>query len=427
MGFTMAEKILARKSGESHVTPGDIVVCDVDMAVLLDLGFSTPGRNDLIPRYVRDPDKVAVMLDHTVPAPTVHDADGHRRAREFAAQFDIANFFDVGRHGICHQVIMENALGLPGEVLACSDSHTIASGALNCLARGLGHIEILHIVCTGQTWYKVPPTIRYELVGEKPSGVYGKDIFLYIAGKYGSTEGCTVEFGGSGISSLTLDDRSTLSTMCAEISAEFAVLPYDEVVADYFDGRATRDFEPVAPDPDAEYADVRTIDLSEIRPYVARPDSVPNNTLEVADLVSTSEGVRIDQAFVGSCANGKLDDLGTVAAILHGRRVHPDVRFIVTPASQGVYRDAVRFGYVQTILEAGAVVTNSTCGACYGGHMGVVAAGEVCLTSSTRNFKGRMGSPDAKIYVASSATVAASAVAGHITEPLHYLREGNAP
>lgn len=423
LGMTMAEKILSRKSGKAGVTPGEIVVCDVDMAVMLDLSFSMPSRQELIPKYVRDPDSVAVVLDHTVPAPSAHDAEGHKKARAFAAEFGIDQFFDVGNHGICHQVIMENALALPGGILACSDSHTIASGALNCLARGLGPVEILHIVCTGQTWYKVAPTIKYELVGQKPPDVYGKDIFLYIAGLYGSSEGYNLEFGGEALGQLSIDDRSTLSTMCAEISAEFAVFPFDDVVADYVRGRTTRDFEPVHADADARYADVRTIDLSKISPYVARPDSVPNNTLSVSDL--TAEGIRIDQAFVGSCANGKLEDIRVVSEILRGRRVHPGVRFIVTPASQRIYREAARLGYVETILEAGAVFTNSTCGACYGGHMGVVGEGEVCITSSTRNFKGRMGSAGARIYLASSATVAASAVEGSITRPSSYL-EGQA-
>lgn len=422
MGYTMVEKILSRKSGGGEVKPGDIVVCDVDMAVLLDMSFSTAGRLELIPQYVRDPEKVAVVLDHTIPAPTVHDADGHRRARKFAKEFGIKRFYDVGSHGICHQVILENGLALPGEILACSDSHTIASGALNCLARGLGPVEVLQIICTGKTWYKVSPTIKYVLEGEKPSNVFGKDIFLYIAGKYGSAEGCNLEFAGEGLRSLGMDDRSTLSTMCAEVSAEFALFPADEMVLEYLDGRTDREFEPAEADPDAEYADVRTIDLSEIRPYVAKPDFVPSNTEEVAGL--TGDGaIKIDQAFVGSCANGKLEDIRTVAAILGGRKVHPGTRFIVTPASQNVYREAARLGYVETIVEAGAVFTNSTCGACYGGHMGVVGAGEVCITSSTRNFRGRMGSPEAKIYIASSATVAASALEGEITDPSKYLEE----
>lgn len=418
--MTMAEKILSKKSGKAVARPGDIVVCDVDMAVMLDLGFSMPGREDLVPKYVRDPEAVAVILDHTVPAPSVHDAEGHRRARAFAREFGIERFFDVGAHGICHQVIMEYALALPGSILACSDSHTIASGALNCLARGLGPVEILQIVCTGRTWYKVPPTIRYELVGEKHPDVYGKDIFLHIAGKYGSAEGFSIEFGGESLGALSIDDRSTLSTMCAEISAEFAVFPFDAVVADYLDGRTEKEFDPVEPDAGAEYAAVRTVDLGAIRPAVARPDSIPGNTLDVAQLVAEDAGIAIDQAFVGSCANGKLEDLRVVAGILQGRTVSPGVRFIVTPASQRIYQEAAALGYVATIVGAGAVFTNSTCGACYGGHMGVVGAGEVCITSSTRNFRGRMGSPDARIYLASSATVAASAVAGRIADPADY-------
>jgi 3-isopropylmalate/(R)-2-methylmalate dehydratase large subunit len=418
VGMTMIEKILSRHSEENGAQPGDIAVCEVDMAVLLDLSFSTAGRIELIPTYVRDPDQVAIILDHTIPAPSVHDAEGHKRAREFAAEFGIDRFFDVGNHGICHQVILENGLALPGQILACSDSHTIASGALNCAARGLGPIEILQIICTGKTWFKVTPTIKFVLEGEKPPNVFGKDIFLYIAGEFGSAEGHNVEFAGEGLKSMTMDDRSTLSTMCAEISAEFALFPADDLVLEYLEGITDEEFEPATSDPDAEYAAVHTIDLSEIEPYVARPDFVPKNT-EVVDHLG--ERISIDQAFVGSCANGKLEDLRIAAAIVRGRKVSPGVRFLVTPASQSVYKDAARLGYVETLVEAGAVVTNSTCGACYGGHMGVVGPGEVCLTSSTRNFKGRMGSPDAKIYIASSATVAASAVEGYITDPTPYL------
>lgn len=427
MGQTMVEKILAAKSGFDTVSPGDIVTCDIDMAVLLDMGFSSPGRVEMIPQYVHDPDRVAVVLDHTVPAPTILDANGHKRARQFAQEFGIRKFFDVGDHGICHQVILERGLALPGQILACSDSHTIASGAMNCAARGLGPVELLQIVSTGKTWYKVCPTIKYTLQGHKRPGVFGKDVFLYIAGRFGSAEGYNVEFDGEGLQSLTIDDRATLSTMCAEISAEFAIFPADDVVLRFLEERTDRHLEPVAADKDADYAEVRVIDLEEIGPYAARPDFVPGNTLPVDELNQRGQPIKIDQAFVGSCANGKLEDIRVAASILGGRRVHPDVRLVVTPASQNVYREATRLGYVESLVEAGAVFTNSTCGACYGGHMGVLGDGEVCLTSSTRNFQGRMGSPTAQIYMASSATVAASAVEGQITSPLRYLRNQDSP
>lgn len=418
MGMTMIEKILARHAGAERVGVGDIVVCDVDKAVQLDIGFMNHGN--MMPKRVRDPDKIVVIMDHTVPAPSVAAAEAHGQARRFVEKFGIRRFYDVGRHGICHQVFLEQGIALPGQILACTDSHTIASGALNCAARGLGPVEILQIICTGRTWYQVSPTVRIKLEGEKPANVFGKDIFLHIAGAVGSVEGHSVEFGGSGLASLSLDDRSTLATMCAEISADFATFPADALITDYLKGVTEEPFEPVEPDRDASYAATHVIELGAIEPGVARPGFVPRNTLPVRAL---QEGVRIDQAFVGSCANGKLSDLKVAAAIVKGHQVHPGVRFLVTPASQKVYRDAVRLGYVETLLEAGAVVTNSTCGACYGGHMGVLGRGEVCITSSTRNFKGRMGSPDAEIYIGSSATVAASALAGRISDPTPYLAD----
>lgn len=415
MGMTMVQKILARHANIDAVQTGDIVVCTVDMAVQLDSSFA-----DMMPKKIADADRVAVVLDHTIPAPTIYDATAHRKSREFVARFGVKQFFDIGNHGISHQVILENGLALPGEILVCGDSHTIASGALNCASRGLGPIEMMQVVCTGKTWFKASPTIRFVLEGEKPPYIFGKDVLFHIAAVIGSAEGHNVEFTGPGIASLTIDDRATIATMCAEISANFATFPADARLVTYLTAVAKRPFAPVESDSDAEYAATHHIDLSGLRPYVALPNFVPNNTIPVDSL---GERVLIDQAFVGSCANGKLEDLRVAAAIMRGRRVKRGVRFIVTPASQRVYLEAVRLGYVEALLESGAVVTNSTCGACYGGHMGVLAPGDVCITSSTRNFKGRMGSPDARIYMGSSATVAASAVEGYIVDPVPYLRE----
>jgi 3-isopropylmalate/(R)-2-methylmalate dehydratase large subunit len=250
--------------------------------------------------------------------------------------------------------------------------------------------------------------------------VFGKDVFLHLAAVAGSVEGHNIEFGGPGVAELTLDDRATLSTMGAELSADFATFPADEKAIAYLRSVTNEPFEPAESDPDAVYAARHDIDLSALRPYVARPDFIPHNTLPVTEL---AEDVPINQAFVGSCANGKLEDFRIAAQVVRGRKVAPGVRFIVTPSSQKVLKETVHQGYVETLLEAGAVVTNSTCGACYGGHMGIVGRKEVCITSSTRNFKGRMGSPSAKIYMASSATVAASAIAGRICDPTRYLEE----
>ena len=419
MGMTMAEKILARHSGQAVVRPRDIVVCEVDRIVQIDLVFSASAE---MPTRIADANKIVIILDHAIPAPTVGDAEGQAIARQFARRFGIEKFYDVGRHGICHQVILENGLALPGQILTCADSHTCASGAFNCVARGMGPLEMLQIMCTGKTWYQVAPTVKFELNGRKPYNVFGKDIFLHLAAIAGSVEGHNVEFAGSGIAELPLDDRATLATMGAELSAEFVTFPADAKAIAYLRAVTDEPFEPAESDADAEYAATYQVELSRLQPYVAKPDFIPHNTMPVSDL---GERIAIDQAFVGSCANGKLEDLRIAAQVVRGRKVASGVRFIVTPASQKVLLEAVRRGYVETLLEAGAVVTNSTCGACYGGHMGVVGANEVCITSSTRNFRGRMGSSSARIYMASSATVAASAIAGHISDPTQFLGDNS--
>lgn len=410
MGMTMIENLLARKAGLSRVAPGDLVTVDVDMCVLIDLQFATMW---LQPSRINDPDKVAVVMDHAVPAPSLKDAEAGPRARKFAADFGISRFYDVGRHGICHEVVAENGLARPGEVLACTDSHTCAAGAYNTAARGLGPAEVYSILCTGTTWFQVAPTIRYELEGTKPAGVGGKDVFLHIAAEFGDAANLNLEYGGPGLAGLPLSDRRTIATQGAEISADFSTFGVDDVLREYLAARGVLEFDAAEADPDAEYLAVRHIDLSALEPYVARPGTVSRNGVPVSRI----EARRIDQAFIGSCANGQLDDLRITADVLRGRRVADGVRLIVTPASQQVYREAMRLGYLQDIADAGAVVTNSTCGACFGYHMGVLAPGEVCLTSSTRNFTGRMGSAEAEIYMASPATVAASAVAGFICDP----------
>jgi 3-isopropylmalate/(R)-2-methylmalate dehydratase large subunit len=408
--MTMIENLVARKAGLARVRPGDLVTVDVDMCVLIDLQFATLW---LQPSRINDADKVAVVMDHAVPAPSLKDAEGGPRARRFAAEFGVSRFYDVGRHGICHEVVAENGLARPGEVLACTDSHTCAAGAYNTAARGLGPAEVYSILCTGTTWFQVAPTIRYELTGTKPPEVNGKDVFLHIAAEYGDAANLNLEYGGPGLAGLPVSDRRTIATQGAEISADFSTFGVDDVLREYLAARGVVDFEAASADADAEYLEVRPLDLSALEPYVARPGTVSRNGVPVSQI----EPRRIDQAFIGSCANGQLDDLRVAASVLRGRRVADGVRLIVTPASQQVYREAMRLGYLQDIADAGAVVTNSTCGACFGYHMGVLGPGEVCLTSSTRNFTGRMGSAEAEIYMASPATVAASAITGHITDP----------
>jgi 3-isopropylmalate/(R)-2-methylmalate dehydratase large subunit len=377
--------------------------------VLIDLQFATMWMQ---PSRIHDPDKLAIVMDHAVPAPTVKDAAAGPLARKFAAEFGIERFYDVGRHGICHQVIAENGLARPGEILACTDSHTCAAGAFNTAARGLGPAEVYSIMCTGSTWFQVAPTIRYELDGAMPAGVSGKDVFLHIANEYGDAPNLNLEYGGPGLAGIPMHDRRTIATQGAEVSADFSIFEPDDVLHDFLEERSVDGFDPAAPDVDACYLETRSVDLCALEPYVARPGTVSRNGLPV----SRMDRQKIDQAFIGSCANGQLEDLEIAANVLRGRTVATGVRLLVTPASQAVYRAAMRLGYLQDIADAGAVITNSTCGACFGYHMGVVGPGEVCLTSSTRNFTGRMGSPEAEIYMASPATVAASAITGYITD-----------
>ncbi|WNI16468.1 aconitase/3-isopropylmalate dehydratase large subunit family protein [Actinacidiphila sp. ITFR-21] len=416
----MAHKVLAAHSGERTVTPGQLVVTEVDLVVMADSVFYKAAErlpDDLL--KVAHPERVAVLLDHAVPAPTVKAATAHKRAREHTERLGFKYFSDVGRGGIEHQIILEQRLALPGQLIACNDSHTSAAGVLNSAARGLGMADIVQLVCTGRTWYKVSPTVLFRLEGRLPYGTYGKDVFLYIAQNFGSQEGHDVEFAGDGLATLSLDDRATLSTMCTELNANFVMMPADQLILDYVSTVTDRPYTPVSSDPDAEYAAVHTVDLGQVRPSVALPDAMNGNVRSAAEV--GDQRVRVDQAFVGSCANGKLSDIKIAADIVRGRRIADHVRFLVTPASQSVYLEAVKAGYVATLVEAGALVTTSTCGACSGGHMGVLGPGETCITSSTRNYRGRMGSADARIYMGSSATVAASALTGYVTDPMPYL------
>ena len=410
MGMTMIEKILAERSGRKEVRPGDIVTCQVDWVVYVDLMFTigTP-----MPKRVSRPDRQIIVMDHVIPASTIKDADSGVKIRDLVARLGIPHFFDVGNHGIVHQILAERGYALPGKLLVCCDSHTCAAGAFNCAAQSLGTIETVNVGCKGETWFQVRPTIRYDLEGELQEFVNAKDVFLYIAGEYGDATNKNVEFNGSGIANFSISDRQTLATMCAEIGADFPIFPSDDRLLSYLDNRAIEPFTPVESDPDAAYEDIRRVELDKIVPFVALPHSVVKNCAPVAEIGKP----KIHQAFLGSCANGRLEDIGAAAEILKGKKVASGVRLIVTPASQQVYLDALRAGYIETLIEAGAVVTNATCGACYGGSMGVVGSGERCVTSSTRNFKGRMGSPDSEIFLASPATVAASALTGYITDP----------
>lgn len=406
MGMNAIEKILANHSDQDVVKPGEVVVVDVDTAVWFDF-----MRPDVL--KIADPDMVVLLHDHMVPAPTVQSANMAIGMRAFVEKFGIKNYFPVGKHGISHVLVAQEGLALPGTILTNADSHTCSSGALNCLARGMGPSEMTYILCMGKTWFPVGTTTKVNLEGTLSERVYARDVIHYIAGQYGDFAGKNLEWHGDGLANIGMDGRLTMATISAELSTEFSLFPYDSVLDEYLKTRAKRPFEPVHPDPDATYERTIDIDLSAIEPQVVKPGFVAWNSGTVSDVV----GQHVDQAFIGSCANGRLSDFAIAAEIVKGKQVASGTRFIVTPGSQDILKEAVRAGYVETLMDAGAVVTSSTCGACFGGHMGLLGDSEVCITASTRNFKGRMGSPQADVFMASPATVAASAIAGVITDP----------
>ena len=408
MGMNAIEKILAAHSDQDVVRPGEVVMVDVDVTVQFD-----HARADVL--KIANPDKLVLLHDHVVPAPTVQAANNAKKMREFVERFGIEHYFPVGQHGISHVLVAEEGYALPGQILVNADSHTCSSGAMNCLARGMGPSEMLYILCKGQTWYLVGSTTKVVLEGTLPERVYPRDVIHHLPGIYGDFAGRNLEWHGDGLAGIGIDGRLTMATISAELSAEFSLFPYDDVLAEHLEGRAKWPFEPAHPDDDAEYDQVITVDLSSLEPQIVLPNKVAWNTKGAREVAE--DKIKVDQAFIGSCANGRLSDFAVAAEILEGRQLAHGTRMIVTPGSQDILKQAIRLGYVETIMDAGAVVTSSTCGACFGGHMGLLADDEVCITASTRNFQGRMGSPTASVYMGSPATVAASAVAGHIIDP----------
>ena len=411
MGMNAIEKILSKHSEGQDVKPGDVVMVDVDLTVHFD-----SMRPDIL--RINDPDKVVTMFDHQVPAPTVLAANNAKHMRAFVEKFGIKNYFPVGEHGISHVLVAQEGYALPGKILVNADSHTCSSGAMNCLARGMGPNEMLYILCKGTTWYQVGPTTKVVLDGKLHDRVYARDIIHYLPGEYGDFANQNLEWYGDGMKNIGMDGRLTMATISAELSAEFSLFPYDDVLAEYVDGKAKYEFEPAFPDDDAEYAREIRVDLDALEPLVVLPNKVARNVKPVTEVAG--DKIKVDQAFIGSCANGRLSDFAVAAEIVKGKKVAPGVRFIVTPGTQAILKEAMKLGYVETLMDAGAVVTSSTCGACFGGHMGLLADDEVCITASTRNFKGRMGSPSASVYMGSPATVAASALAGEIADPREY-------
>jgi len=365
-----------------------------------------------------DPDRVVVILDHYFPAPTPAAAGIHRLVRQAAERFGIRHF--LGHAGICHQVLSEQGYILPGHLVLGTDSHSTTYGAFGAGGTGIGLTEMSYVLATGQLWMQVPPTIRFDLVGERSAGLMSKDIVLHIAGAFGTevAQYRAIEFAGPVASRMSIASRMTMSNMGVELGAKFAFFAADEQTVAYLCERADERLALFGPDPDATYAAVHEVDVSDLEPQVACPHN-PGNVKPVSQVGD----VRVDQAFLGSCTNGRLEDLAVAAQILKGRKVNPRTRLLITPASQQVYLEATAAGYTETLLEAGAYITPPGCGACPGGHMGVLGAGEVCISSTNRNFRGRMGSPEADVYLGSPATVAAAAVAGRIADPREFWTE----
>lgn len=416
MPMTLAEKILARAAGRDSVKAGEFVVADVDLALVHDIFaarvFDTLRKVGF--DKVWDPDKVAVVIDHMVPAPTAEAADVHHRIREHVKRLGIGTFYDSGE-GICHQLLPEQGHVRPGMLIVGTDSHTTTYGALAAAGTGIGTSEMVYAMATGRLWFRVPETLRYEFSGALQRGVSWKDVILHLAGTFGSdgAQYRSMEFGGPGVATADVSSRLTVSNMALEMGAKFGLFAADEITAEYL-GEADTSW---APDPGAAYEAVHQIDLSTLPPQVALPHDVGNVTA-----VSDAAGIVIHQAFIGSCTNGRIEDLRAAAAVLAGHKVAPGVRLVVAPASRSVLLKAIEEGVAETLVQAGASILAPGCGPCFGGHGGLLGPGERCIGTHNRNFIGRMGSAEAEIYLASPETVAASAIAGTITDPREIRR-----
>jgi 3-isopropylmalate/(R)-2-methylmalate dehydratase large subunit len=415
VGMTIAEKILASHSGKSKVTPGEYVWAKVDATS----GHSLAALERMGVEEVWDPEKVYVVEDHQAPPPTIDVANQVANLRRLVKKYKIRNFFEFGRHGILHQVFPENGLIAPGELIAMGDSHSTSGGVFNACVTNAA-MDGLYILAFGELWFRVPESVKVVLNGKLPEWCVGKDVILKIAGELGTDFGLykSIEYTGSVAQQMTLAQRFTISNMGVEVGAKFAIFEYDWKVEEWLKGRINRPFTPVFADADAAYAETYEFDMTDLQPMVAFP-SDPGNVHPVS--VAEAEHIRFDQAFLGSCTNARQEDLEIAARIMKGRKLHPDVRMIVSPASQEVYNDALKAGWLEVLSEAGCLVAHSTCGPCYGGHLGVLGDGEICLSTSNRNYQGRMGSPKAQVYLASPATVAASALAGEIVDPRRFL------
>ncbi|BAL83352.1 putative 3-isopropylmalate dehydratase large subunit [Selenomonas ruminantium subsp. lactilytica TAM6421] len=413
MGMTMSEKILAKHAGLDHVEAGQLVTCKLDMVLANDI-TAPPSIKifESIGRPVFDNEKIALVPDHFQPAKDIKSAELAKIVRDFAVKHKIVHYFEQGRVGIEHVILPEQGIVAPGMLTIGADSHTCTYGAVNGFATGVGSTDLGAAMATGEAWFKVPQAIKVELTGQKAKDISGKDVILTLIGMIG-VDGAlykSLEFAGEGVKSLTMTDRLTISNMAIEAGGKAGIFPYDEVTAEYVKDRVKKPFEPVAADEDAVYCQTVKIDLSTLKPVVAFPH-LPGNTKAVEDI---EEPIAIQQVIIGSCTNGRLEDLQIAAEIFKGHKVADGVRCIVIPGSPAVYKEAIKRGYIDTFIDADCAVSTPTCGPCLGGYMGIMAAGEKCVSTTNRNFRGRMGHVDSEVYLAGPHVAAASAILGRI-------------
>ncbi len=416
MGMTMTQKILAAHAGLDQVTAGQLINARLDMTLANDITgpvsineFDGAGFENVF-----DKSRISLVMDHFTPNKDIKSAEQCKKCRAFAKRFDIDNFYDVGDMGIEHALLPEKGLVVPGDVVIGADSHTCTYGALGAFSTGVGSTDLAAGMATGQAWFKVPEALRFNLTGALQEGVSGKDVILHIIGMIG-VDGAlyrSMEFTGPGVSSLSMDDRLCICNMAIEAGGKNGIFPVDEVTKAFIEERTDRDYTAFAADEDAEYVAVYDIDLSAIRPTVSFPH-LPENTKTIDEVGD----IPIDQVVIGSCTNGRLSDMKAAAEILAGKHIAPGVRGIIIPATQQIYKDCIKAGYIDIFIDAGCVVSTPTCGPCLGGHMGILASGERCVATTNRNFVGRMGAVDSEIYLASPQVAAASALAGRIAGP----------
>ena len=414
--MTISEQVLARASNKASVQPGEIVIANVDLLMINEITgpLAVEAFEEMGFDRVWDRDKIVAVNDHAIPAVDIKSATLMKKMRMFARAYGIRNFYDVARGGIAHQLLVEKGFVGPGKLVVGADSHTCTSGSVGALSVGVGSTEAGAVMGTGKLWFRVPETMRIEVTGHLKEPVMAKDLILKIIGEV-RADGATykaVEFCGEGISKISIDGRMTTANMSIEMGAKTGIVEPDQTTINYLKAKTGHSVPLIKSDPDAEYAEELQFDASEVEPMVAAPFQVDN-----VKTVDEVQGTEIDQAFIGSCTNGRKEDLRIAAKIVKNRNIYSGVRFIVIPASTEIYREAMREGILETLLDAGAVISNPTCGPCLGMSQGVLAAEEVCISSSNRNFVGRMGDKSSRVFLASPATVAASALAGRIADP----------